>query len=478
MRKILKRRIQYLCCLMVSLVNIHHVTGVFAKDAQDNIPQSREQILPSFAPVVQKTSAAVVNIYAVRVVDAQPISPFFNDPLFKHFFGEAPPFAAPHARIQRSLGSGVLVRPDGIVITNDHVIKQAAEIKVVLSDGQEFSANVVVRDARTDLAALKLKTPRADLPYLELRDPDQLKVGDIVLAIGNPFGIGQTVTMGIVSGLARSAVGIRDFRSLIQTDAAVNPGNSGGPLITLDGRIVGINTAIFSKTGEFSGVSFAIPSSLVVPVLAAVDHNGKIMRPWAGIAIQNAAKETLEGGGLPSQKGVLITKVYPDTPAERAGLKAGDVILKIDGHDIPNEAAYRFRMATAKPDQTSDFFIRRVQSTQSFSVRFEMPPEAPNNRPIEIPGRNPLSGAIVVTLSPAVATELGLAYEEQGAVVILQMRADGLAILSGFLPGDVLLKINDKPIENVEQLVRNLARSRKGWEIVFRRGERTFIQTW
>ena len=442
------------------------------------LPASREQIQFSFAPVVKKVSPAVVNIYAVRVVNSQPVSPFFNDPLFKHFFGDALPFGAPHARLQSSLGSGVLVRNVGVVITNDHVIKQAEEIKVVLADGREFSADIVVRDVRTDLAALKLKTSKKDLPYLELRDADELKVGDVVLAVGNPFGFGQTVTMGIVSGLARTEVGIKDFRSLIQTDAAVNPGNSGGPLITLDGRIVGINTAIFSNTGASIGISFAIPSNLVVPVLAGVDHGGKIIRPWAGISMQSLTREIAYYRGLDYPKGILITKIYKDTPAERAGLKVGDILLKIDDHEILNEAAYRFRMATAKPSQTSKFTIWRDRHEQTFQVTLETPPDLPRNQPVEIPGRNPLSGAVVVTLSPAVASDLGIAYEETGGVVIIQVRPDSLAILSGLLPGDVILKVNDKVIENVDQLFRHLTRSRKGWGITFKRGSKIFVQNW
>jgi len=441
-------------------------------------PVSREQIQLSFAPVVKKVSPAVVNIYAVRVVNAQPVSPFFDDPLFKHFFGNGLPFGSPHARIQKSLGSGVLVRADGVVITNYHVIKQAAEIKVVLADGREFSADIVVRDTRTDLAALKLKTMERNLPFLELRDADELQVGDIVLAVGNPFGFGQTVTMGIVSGLSRSEVGIKDFRSLIQTDAAVNPGNSGGPLVTLDGRIVGINTAIFSNTGASIGISFAIPSNLVVPVLVSVDHGGKIIRPWAGISLQSLTTEIGSQRRLSSLKGVLVTKVYKNTPAERAGLIVGDIILRIDGHEITNEASYRFRMATAKPSQTSSFVVWRNQHEQTLHITLETPPDVPNNKPVEISGRNPLSGSVVVTLSPAVASDLGIAYEETGGVVVLQLKPDSMATFSGLLPGDVILKVNDQEIATVDQLIRNLIRTRKGWEITFKRGSKVLVQTW
>ncbi|MGI4852274.1 MAG: Do family serine endopeptidase [Janthinobacterium lividum] len=441
-------------------------------------PISKQQLQLSFAPVVKKVSPSVVNIYASRLVNPQTISPFLDDPFFKHFFGDGAPSSAPHARVQSSLGSGVLVRADGVVITNDHVIKQAKQIKVVLSDGREFEAEVIVRDVRTDLAALKLKTEDKNLPFLELRDADELQVGDIVLAVGNPFGFGQTVTMGIISGLARTEVGIKDFRSLIQTDAAVNPGNSGGPLITLDGRVVGINTAIFSNTGASIGISFAIPSNLVVPVLVGVDHGGKIIRPWVGISMQNVTYDIAQAVGLDHPHAIIVTKIYKNTPAERAGLREGDIILKIDGHPIVNESAYRFRVATAKSEKATQFTLWRNKSEQTISIALEVPPDTPNNKPIEISGRNPLSGALIMTLSPAVASDLGISYEETGGVVVIQVQPDTFSSQSGLLPGDIILGINNQLVENVDQLLKNLTRSRKGWEIKFKRGNKIFIQSW
>lgn len=467
----LKRFIYLSLC--VGLMSVSKAQG-----ADPALPISRDQIQLSFAPVVKKVSPSVVNIYASRLVNPQTISPFLDDPFFKHFFGDGIPLGAPHARVQSSLGSGVLVRADGVVITNDHVIKQAKQIKVVLSDGREFEADVVVRDVRTDLAALKLKTKDKNLPFLELRDADGLQVGDIVLAVGNPFGFGQTVTMGIVSGLARTEVGIKDFRSFIQTDAAVNPGNSGGPLITLDGRVVGINTAIFSNTGASIGISFAIPSNLVVPVLVGVDHGGRIIRPWVGMSMQNVTPGIAQAVGLGNSQAIIVTKIYKNTPAERAGLKEGDIILKIDGHPIINESAYRFRIATAKPQQTTQFTLWRDKSEQTIAVTLESPPDTPNNKPVEISGRNPLAGALVMTLSPAVASDLGISYEETGGVVIIQIEPDTFAAESGLLPGDIILGINGQALENVDQLLKNLTRTRKGWEIKFKRGNKIFIQSW
>ncbi|MBN9344259.1 MAG: hypothetical protein BGO76_08445 [Caedibacter sp. 38-128] len=446
-------------------------------DPIETLPHSQEQIQLTFAPIVKKIAPAVVSISAARIIE-QRYSPFFDDPIFRHFFGETVPVPAPHARVQSSLGSGVLVKADGLVITNDHVIKQAEEIKVILADGREYHAEIVARDVRTDLAALKLKTEEKNLPYLELKDADTLQVGDLVLAVGNPFGFGQTVTSGIVSGLARNSVGIKDFRSLIQTDAAINPGNSGGPMITLDGKVVGINTAIFSHTGGSIGIGFAIPSNLVVPVIASVNHGGKITRLWLGLALKTMSAELAQEKKIAFFKGALISQVYPNTPAEKAGLKEGDIITEINGHEITNEAAYRFRLAIAKQNEGSAIIVMRGAEKLSFNIVPEIPPDQTNNKPQALYGRHPLSGLVVVSLTPAVATELGLAFESQGGVVVLQIEPGTPASLSGLLPGDVILEINGKPSTSADQLARNLGRSRRGWEIKFKRGSEVFVQNW
>lgn len=444
------------------------------------VPETREQVNYSFAPVVQKVTPAVVNIYATRVLRSQNYSPFFSDPLFRHFFGDSFSFGEPSARVQSSLGSGVIVDEKGIVVTNFHVIKHAAEIKVVLHDGKEFEATVVVKDKRTDLAVLKLKTNGKKVPYLEFRDADTLKVGDLVLAVGNPFGFGQTVTSGIVSGLARTQVGISDFRSLIQTDAAVNPGNSGGPLVTLDGKVVGINTAIFSNSGGSIGIGFAIPSNLVLPVVAAVEHGGKIVRPWAGIAMDSVTTEIAEAVGLEKAQGVIIKRVFSKSPADLAGIKKGDVILSVGPHPIRNEASFRFRIATLKVGDSVDLKIWRDGEAKVLSMDLKSPPDIPGNRKLNLTGRHPLSGAVVKGLSPAVANELGIAYEK-GGVVIIAIRSGTSAALTGLLPGDVILAVNGVPLKTAEDLSRNLRRSHSGWEIDFnRRGrkQKIVVRNW
>ncbi len=465
---------------------IYFWCGLNAVNAEESffstpeLPKSREQLRFSFSRVAEKVAPAVVNIYATRVLRSQNYSPFFSDPLFRHFFGDSFSFGEPSARVQSSLGSGVIVQEKGIVVTNFHVIKHAAEIKVVLYDGKEFEAEVVVKDKRTDLAVLKLRTEGEKLPFLKFRDADTLKVGDFVLAVGNPFGFGQTVTSGIISGLARTQVGVSDFRSLIQTDAAINPGNSGGPLVTLDGKIVGINTAIFSNSGGSIGIGFAIPSNLVLPVVAAINHNGKIIRPWAGIAMDSITPDIAEAVGLEKVSGIIVKRVFEKSPADLAGVKKGDVILSVGNHEIRNEASFRFRIATLKVGERVGLEVWRDGQIKSLQMDLKSPPDIPGNRKLTLTGRQPLSGAVVKGLSPSVANDLGVSYEN-GGVVIIEIRPDASAALTGLLPGDIILEVNGVAIKTAQELSRNLRRNHNGWEIVFnRRGrkQKILVRNW
>jgi serine protease Do len=447
------------------------VTSQDIKNSSQQVPASLAQIKLTYSPVVKKVSPAIVNIYAAKLVRARNTSPFFDDPIFRHFFGDVFPQESQQPRVQNSLGSGVIVRADGIVITNYHVIKDAEEVKVILADGRDLSAEIIVTDERTDLAALKLKLKdKEKVPFVEIRDADELEVGDIVLAFGNPFGIGQTVTMGIVSGLARSQVGIEDFRSLIQTDAAVNPGNSGGPLVTLDGKVVGINTAIFSNTGGSIGIGFAIPSNLIVPIISSVDKGGKIKRVWVGVIMQSIDKEVAKALGLEKVSGVLVKSIFKESPAEKAGLEAKDVILSINEHEIKNENAFRFRIAAQNVGAKIKIKIFRNGTILEKEVTLETPPDLPDNKPLRLMGRHPLAGAVVVGLSPSVASELGIGFNEEG-VVILSVPPGTPASFSGFMPGDVIMKINGNPVNSIEDITRKLSRSRRGWEIISKRGE-------
>lgn len=441
-------------------------------DGSKTVPQSFSDLNFSFASTVKKVAPAVVNIYASRLVKSRATTPFFDDPVFKHFFGDVFPQDKGTSRVQNSLGSGVLVKPEGIVITNLHVIKDAEEIKVVLSDGREFSAEVVVRDARTDLAALKLSlSPTTRLPYLDLRDADELEVGDIVIAVGNPFGIGQTVTMGIVSGLARTQLGIDDFRSLIQTDAAINPGNSGGPLVTLDGRLVGINTSIFSNTGGSIGIGFAIPSNLLIPIISSVNRGGKVTRLWIGIAMDNIDQKFAQKYNLDSLDGVIVKSIFPGGPAFTAGLEVGDIIKEINNKPVKNESALRFRIASLELESKVNVKIWRKGQIIDKELGLAVPPDFPNNKPVRLTGRQPLSGTIVVGLSPAVSSELGLISDE-GGVVVLSIIPGSTASFAGFLPGDIILRINDQPVTTIDDLSRKLSRARSVWEIDVKTGDK------
>ncbi len=290
------------------------------------VPENTAQVQLSFAPVVAQVVPSVVNVYARRVVQRR--RGLFDDPFFQQFFGDD--FAAPRRRTQQSLGSGVIVDSAGLIVTNHHVIDGAQELTVVLSDRREFKAELVLDDARTDLAVLKLQNPPSGLPALAFRDSDDIRVGDLVLAVGNPFGVGQTVTNGIVSALARSQVGVADYQSFIQTDAAINPGNSGGALVTLDGRLLGVNTAIFSKSGGSVGIGFAIPANLARPIIQQLQKYGKARRGWLGVRIQTVTDEIAQSLGLEKATGALVASLTQGGPAEKHKIKVGDVILKFD----------------------------------------------------------------------------------------------------------------------------------------------------
>ena len=277
--------------------------------AQD-VPASRAEISMSFAPVVKQTAPAVVNVYAQRRVAQQGFNPFGDDPFFRRFFGDDGFFGAPRERVQNSLGSGVIVDAGGLIVTNNHVIKGGTDIRVVLSDKREFEAKVVLADERTDLAILRINPGNARLPVVPFGDSDALEVGDLVLAIGNPFGVGQTVTSGIVSALSRTQVGITDYQFFIQTDAAINPGNSGGALIDMAGRLVGINTAIFSRSGGSIGIGFAIPVNMVAAVVRSSETGGKIVRPWSGADMQDVTAEIAESLGFDRPQGALIAQLH------------------------------------------------------------------------------------------------------------------------------------------------------------------------
>lgn len=409
---------------------------------QTVVPQSQEQVKLSFAPVVKQTAPAVVNIYTSRTVQAS------SNSFFRFFFDRG----MARERVQRSLGSGVIVRDDGLIITNNHVVGQADKVRVVLADRREFEAEILLTDERTDLAVLKIDTQGEMLPTLTLGDSDALEVGDLVIAIGNPFGVGQTVTSGIVSATARTGVGVSDYQFFIQTDAAINPGNSGGALVGLDGNLIGVNTAIYTRSGGSIGLGFAIPANMVEVIIEAAMTEGQVRRPWFGAEGQAVTSDIAQSFGLVRPSGVLVDDVYEDSPAQRAGVQPGDVVLRINGTDVVDQGSLRYRLATEKLGQSIPITILRDGFEQQLSLSLEAPPENPPRMITEIAGANALQGLTVGNLSPAYAEELGLPYDATGVIVTEVDPRSPARRLNLFAPGDVILEINGVAIGDVETL--------------------------
>ena len=434
------------------------------------VPRSREQIRLSYAPLVSKVAPGVVNIYTRKVVRQRRVSPLFDDPFFRRFFGDRLPFSGPgRERVQAALGSGVIVDEDGHVVTNNHVIEGADEITVALADRRTFQAKVLSADERTDLAVLEIDTGGDKLPYLAFGDSDELRVGDLVLAIGNPFGVGQTVTSGIVSALARTRIGVADFRSFIQTDAAINPGNSGGALINMEGELIGINTAIFSRTGGSLGIGFAIPANMVKAVLRGAIAGGRVVRPWLGATGQAVTAEIAESLGLDRPRGVLISAIHGEGPAAKAGLKVGDVVTALNGREVNDGEILRFRLATLPVGGRARLSVLRGGREYTLEFDLAAPPETPPRNLTKLRGRQPLAGAIVGNLSPAYAEELGLPDTLTG-VIVVEIQLGSPAQRFGFRPGDVVMRVNGREVRLVEDLVQSLEASPAVWQITVKRG--------
>ncbi len=330
----------------------------------------------SYAVAAQRSMPAVVHIFT-SMAGASPNHPLLDDPVFRHFFGERPNNGS--GQRQAGLGSGVIVSPDGYVITNNHVIETADQIEIALNDGRKLSAHMIGRDPETDLAVLKIDTD-AQLPVITLAGGDALTVGDVVLAIGNPFGVGQTVTMGIVSALGRSQLGINTFENYIQTDAAINPGNSGGALVDNAGSLVGINTAIYSRSGGSLGIGFAIPVSIVRNVLEQIVTTGEVTRGWVGVEIQDITPELAESFGLKGIEGALIAGVLRASPAERAGILPGDVLIAVKGEPVRDPRAMLDMVAALPPGQKADFRVLRGDTEVELSVEVGRRPTPASGR--------------------------------------------------------------------------------------------------
>jgi Do/DeqQ family serine protease len=437
----------------------------FPANAQDRrVPASAAELKLSYAPIVQRVQPAVVNVYAAKVV--QNRNPLLDDPIFRRFFGV--PGQQPE-QMQRSLGSGVMVDPSGLVVTNNHVIEGADQVKISLSDKREFEAEIVLKDSRTDLAVLRIKDSKEKFATLDFANSDELQVGDIVLAIGNPFGVGQTVTHGIVSALARTQVGITDYQFFIQTDAAINPGNSGGALVDMTGRLAGVNTAIFSRSGGSQGIGFAIPANMVRVVVASAKGGGKaVKRPWLGARLQAVTPEIAETLGLKLPTGALVASVVANSPAARAGLKSSDLIVAIDGQPVDDPNAFDYRFATRPLGGTSEINVQRGGKTVKLNVPLEIVPDTGRNE-IVLTGRSPFEGAKVANISPAVADELHLDADTQG-VAVMDIADGGTAASVGFQKGDIILAVNNQKIAKTSDLEKAAREAARLWRITIVRG--------
>jgi Do/DeqQ family serine protease len=437
-----------------------------ASAQERRVPTSPVELRLSYAPVVQRAAPAVVNVYAAKTVSVR--NPLFDDPIFRRFFS-VPGGPGGGEQMQRSLGSGVLVDAAGLVVTNNHVIEGADQVKVSLADKREFEAEIVLKDSRSDLAILRLKVQNERFPALDFADSDALQVGDVVLAIGNPFAVGQTVTHGIVSAVARTQVGITDYQFFIQTDAAINPGNSGGALVDLGGHLVGINTAIFSRSGGSQGIGFAIPANMVKVVVASAKSGGSIVRrPWLGARLQAVTPEIAESLGLKRPAGALVASVTAASPAGRGGLKTSDLIVAIDGQAIEDPNAFDYRFATKAIGGSAKLGVVRAGKEVALTVALEAIPDGPRDELI-IAAASPFQGAKVSSLSPALADELRLDPSTQG-VVIVDIASNSPAQSLGFQRGDLVLSVNSAKIAKAKDLEKVAGQQSRIWRITIMRG--------
>ena len=401
-------------------------------------------VAASYAAAAQRAAPAVVSVITSKAPAARGRQA--EDPWFRYFFGD------PGHPSQSGIGSGVIVSGDGYVLTNNHVVDRMDDIEVVLSDGRRSRAEVVGTDPESDLALLKVQLDK--LPSVQFGDSERLQVGDVVLAIGNPFGVGQTVTSGIVSALGRNQLGINTFENFIQTDAAINPGNSGGALVSLDGRLIGINTAIYSQTGGSVGIGFATPSNIVNRMVSLGEAGGKIVRPWLGINMQRVTPDLASGFGLARPAGLVVKEVHPSGPGYKAGLKRNDVIVAIRDLPIDDEASLRFRLATLTVDTVVPVKVIRGGKEVVVDLKLAAPPEDPPRDRSLLEGRQPLSGAGVVNMSPAVADELGL-VEYRPGVIVIEVKPGAYA--GRFVrQGDMIVAVNGQDVKNVADLKKKV----------------------
>lgn len=421
---------------------------------QKRVPFSQGEIQLSFAPLVQQTAPSVVNVYAERMAQ-QRQSPFEGDPFFEQFFGRK--FQQAPQRMQSSLGSGVIVDESGVIVTNFHVIEGADQIKIALPDGREFQSKVMLSDKELDLAVLRIDAG-VDLPALPMGDSDSIAIGDLVLAIGNPFGVGQTTTSGIISATARSQIGVSDFGFFIQTDASINPGNSGGALIGMDGQLLGINTAIFSRGGGSNGIGFAIPSNMVKAVVAqAASGANEFQRPWIGAEFEPVTPDIADALGMQRPFGAIVASVAKEGPSATARLRAGDVVLAVNGTEIQHPDALGYRLAVHQAGETVELTIQRKLKTIVVPVTLTKKPESIAAGRLVVEGKSPFAGAVL--------TDDG----KEGGVLITDIARGSPAENTGFQPGDRILALNGEEMTSAEDVILAASAETRWWRFTVNR---------
>jgi len=438
----------------------------------------------NFVSIAKAVKPAVVNVFTTRTgksgegLHGMP----FEDPFFRRFFGEEffRRFEVPRERKERSLGSGVIVDSKGLIITNNHVVTKADEIKVLLSDKREFKAKLIGTDAKTDLAVLRIDTE--GLHTIPWADSDKLEVGEFVLAVGTPFGLNQTVTLGIVSAVGRASMGIAEYEDFIQTDAAINPGNSGGALVNTRGELVGINTAIFSQSGGNMGIGFAVPSNMARPILDQLVQGGKVVRGWLGVSIQELSPDLATQFGVQEPKGVLVSEVLDDSPAKRAGFERGDVIVEFDGKPVENPTQLRNAVAQTVIGRKATVKVMRDKRLRSLEVTIAEQPKTVAQAGSEEEGGSArpaglLADIEVRELNSDLASRLGLGGSERG-VAIVRVRADSVAEEAGLKEGDLVLEVNRMPVPSLtvyERVVSKLGKAQPVLLLIKRQGRTSFI---